>query len=175
MDSNEEGMVPGRRPLLSRGEPTASVASETSIANDDYASAVDLPLVHVQSTSPPILAEGLQYPVTPTPEDHEQAKQTFDGHDDLVSQSKAVLLLGKEGPSGERIREAYMALFDFCVLNILLALRDLCGRLVLKGETQQVNRVLLLFSRRWCDCNLYYGFMTLGTFSLQHILLLRDG
>lgn len=60
------------------------------------------------------------------------------------------------------IRKAYMDQFDWSDMNILVALRSLCSRLALKGETQQVDRVLDAFSTRWCECNANHGFRATG-------------
>jgi Sec7-like guanine-nucleotide exchange factor len=55
-----------------------------------------------------------------------------------------------------------MAFFDWHLKNVLAALRDLCGHLILKGETQQVDRILDAFSVRWCRCNPNHGFKATG-------------
>ncbi len=57
---------------------------------------------------------------------------------------------------------AYMNLFDWTNVDILSALRGLCARIALKGETQQVDRMLDAFSKRWCDCNCNHGFKASG-------------
>lgn len=69
-------------------------------------------------------------------------------------------------PAAERARRAYMSMFDFSNMNILSAVRLLCGKLVLKGETQQVDRIVDAFSKRWCECNPNHGFKSAGLFSL---------
>lgn len=56
-----------------------------------------------------------------------------------------------------------MAMFDWSNMNILSAVRMLCGKLVLKGETQQVDRIVDAFSRRWCECNPNHGLKSAGT------------
>jgi Sec7-like guanine-nucleotide exchange factor len=38
----------------------------------------------------------------------------------------------------------------------------LCERLVLRGETQQVDRIMVAFSHRWCEDNPNHGFKTSG-------------
>ena len=88
----------------------------------------------------------------------ERAKCIFENQDGLASSAQGATALGIGDLDGDRLRSEYMALFDFSGLNILLALRDLCTRLALKAETQQVDRVLAAFSRRWCECNSNHGF-----------------
>ena len=94
----------------------------------------------------------------PTEDDRILAKRVYDEDESLVTCSKAASWLGDAGPERIRVRRAYMELFDWQSLNILAALRDLCGKLLLKGETQQVDRVLDAFSARWCACNSNHGF-----------------
>ncbi|KAJ5114621.1 hypothetical protein NUU61_000380 [Penicillium alfredii] len=92
----------------------------------------------------------------PTTADREQAQKLFDHQDEVVGDDPAAAWLGD--PDRAMVREAYMRLFNWSNLNILASLRSLCERLVLKGETQQVDRVLDAFSNRWCDCNPSHGF-----------------
>ncbi|RDW87178.1 Sec7 domain protein [Aspergillus mulundensis] len=92
----------------------------------------------------------------PSSEEKQQAQKLYDGHDEFVGDEPAAAWLGS--PDRAKIRAAYMALFDWSNMNILAALRGLCLRLLLKGETQQVDRVLDAFSTRWCQCNPHHGF-----------------
>lgn len=98
----------------------------------------------------------------PFREDRVLAQRVFEGDEALVSKAKAAAWLGEAGPDRARTRRAYMELFDWQNLNILAALRDFCGRLLLKGETQQVDRILDAFSTRWCECNPNHGFKATG-------------
>ncbi|KAH8595208.1 hypothetical protein B0O99DRAFT_594786 [Bisporella sp. PMI_857] len=94
----------------------------------------------------------------PSETDREQAKKIYDGNEDFVHKSKAATWLGEEGLDRARTLIAYMELYDFANINILVALRKLCSRLVLKAESQQVDRILDTFSHRWCQCNPNHGF-----------------
>ena len=97
-------------------------------------------------------------PDQPSEMDRVQAKQIFDGDETLTTKSLAAAWLGEPDPVRTRVRQAYMELFDWKNLNILAALRGLCGKLYLKGEAQQVDRILDSFSSRWCACNPEHGF-----------------
>lgn len=97
---------------------------------------------------------------TASPDDQELAKKLFNEHEDASVQLNAATLLGVQKKDG--LRHMYMSMFDFGGINILLALRDLCKRLALKGESQQVDRILAAFSERWCDCNPHHGFKSIG-------------
>ncbi|CBF82711.1 Sec7 domain protein [Aspergillus nidulans FGSC A4] len=92
----------------------------------------------------------------PSSKEEQLARRLFDSQDEYIGNEPAAAWLGS--PDRAKIREAYMALFDWSNMNILTALRGLCLRLLLKGETQQVDRVLDAFSKRWCQCNPQHGF-----------------
>jgi len=81
---------------------------------------------------------------------------------DNLDHNVSVAVIG--GPDGlsEQRRKTFLASFDLVNMNILQALRHLCGRLALRGETQQLDRILTAFSQRWCDCNPSHGFKSLG-------------
>ena len=96
----------------------------------------------------------------PTEEDKAQARKLFDSQDQVAGSLPAAAWLGDVDRA--LVREAYMALFNWSDMNVLRALRSLCNRLVLKGETQQVDRVLDAFSTRWCQCNPRHGFKSAG-------------
>lgn len=141
---------------------------------EQKASASSIPTVQLESdleSRSPISPLIPEIPgMSPTPDDLELAKKLFEEHNDHVIQAKAALLLGQRNRDG--LRRAYVELFDFGGINILLALRDLCGRLALKGETQQVDRIITAFSERWCDCNPNNGFKSRGKYSF---VLVPDG
>ena len=99
----------------------------------------------------------------PTEADRAQAKQIYDGEESLASKPMAAAWLGEPAPERMRVRQAYMELYDWQSLNILAGLRGLCGKLYLKGEAQQVDRILDAFSSRWCACNPSHGFKATGT------------
>lgn len=99
------------------------------------------------------------------PSDKEQAQKLFENQEQIVGRDPPAAWLGD--PDRSAIRKAYMELFDWSNMNILAALRSLCNRLVLKGETQQVDRVLDAFSARWCECNPNHGFKAAGTLKIS--------
>lgn len=107
-------------------------------------------------------------PSQPTEADRAQAKRIYDGDETLASKPMAAAWLGEPGPERLRVRQAYVELFDWENLNILAALRGLCGKLYLKGEAQQVDRILDAFSHRWCACNPSHGFKATGMSDHKH-------
>jgi Sec7-like guanine-nucleotide exchange factor len=102
---------------------------------------------------------------SPSTEDRERARQIYDGVENLVSKEKAAAWMGEEGASRAKTLMAYMDLYNFANLNILAALRLLCSKLVLRAESQQVDRILDAFAKRWCECNTEHGFKVTGRFS----------
>ncbi|MDI1484924.1 MAG: hypothetical protein OHK93_000058 [Ramalina farinacea] len=94
----------------------------------------------------------------PTDEDRRQAQLLFNGDESITLKSAAAAWLGEPGPDRARVRRAYMELYQWQNLNILAALRSLCGRLYLKAESQQVDRILDAFTARWWRCNPLNGF-----------------
>lgn len=101
----------------------------------------------------------------PTEDDRSKAQQIYDGNEDFIQKGKAASWMGEEGPIRQRTLQAYMELYDFENHSIVSALRQVCGRLVLRAETQQVDRILVAFSDRWCKCNPNHGFKAIGKYS----------
>jgi Sec7-like guanine-nucleotide exchange factor len=99
----------------------------------------------------------------PTEDDRQKAQRIFDGGEDFISKEKAAAWMGEQGPVRQRTLQAYMELHNFSGLSVLASLREVCGRLVLRAETQQVDRILVAFSKRWCSCNSRHGFKATGT------------
>ncbi|OAA71621.1 SEC7-like protein [Cordyceps fumosorosea ARSEF 2679] len=114
------------------------------------------------STAKTMQAKGLDEPLfvvgEPTEDDRLKAKKIYDGLQDFIPKDKAAAWMGEEGPVRKRTLQAYMELYSFTDQSILSALRSICGRLILRAETQQVDRILVAFSKRWCDCNPNHGF-----------------
>lgn len=88
----------------------------------------------------------------------EKTQKIYDHGEDDVDGRAAAAWLGEVGSDRERIRRAYFELYDFTSHNILTALRNLCSRLVLKAESQLIDRILDAFAKRWCECNPNHGF-----------------
>jgi Sec7-like guanine-nucleotide exchange factor len=100
--------------------------------------------------------------LTVTDQDRDCARKIFDGDESFVSKAGAASWLGQTMAKNARTRTAYMELFDWRGVNILQAFRDLCERLVVRAESQQLDRVIDAFSERWCECNQNHGFRDRG-------------
>lgn len=111
-------------------------------------------------------------PTLPSDFERAQARQVYDGDESFVTKPMTAAWLGEPLPERTCVRQAYMELFDWQNLNILAALRGLCGRLYLKGEAQQVDRILDAFSARWCTCNPNHGFKAAGQYHSTQVVAL---
>ncbi|TAQ89859.1 hypothetical protein B7494_g1831 [Chlorociboria aeruginascens] len=169
--SSEENLAPSKLPLPPRtADPSIKTSTSTETA---YKSATSLPTVQIDGvdapSSPPRVDESEAVQSTnkplpavqvarPTEDDCEKAKKLYDGDEDFMQKEKAAAWMGEEDPTRSMILIAYMELYEFVNLNILAALRNLCARLVLRAESQQVDRILDAFAKRWCQCNPDHGF-----------------
>ncbi len=160
--------------------PIEGVVSPTSTTTADLArrSATSLPSVTVNEPESKPKTHGAAKPVKPldepafvvgdpTEDDRQKAQKIFDGNEDFIQKEKAAAWMGEEGPVRQRTLRAYMDLHDFRNQKIVSALRQVCNRLVLRAETQQVDRILVAFSKRWCDCNPHHGFKSSGKYKLS--------
>ncbi|KAL2262342.1 hypothetical protein VTK26DRAFT_1615 [Humicola hyalothermophila] len=113
----------------------------------------------------------------PTEDDRQKARQIFEGNEDFIQKDRAAAWMGEEGIVRQRTLRAYMELYDFENQSIVASLRQVCQRLLLRAETQQVDRILVAFSKRWCDCNPNHGFKSIDvihTICYSIILLNTD-
>ncbi|KAI0475643.1 hypothetical protein GGR56DRAFT_524100 [Xylariaceae sp. FL0804] len=149
----EPQSAPGGRP--SRPDFSRSASSVPSFKVDKADNAEESSMAGNGPLDEPEVAVG-----EPTEDDRQKAQRIFDGNEDFIQKEKAASWMGEEGPVRQRTLIAYMDLYDFANQSVLSALRQICSRLVFRAETQQVDRILVAFSRRWVDCNPNYGFKT---------------
>lgn len=128
-----------------------SAPSTPLVADDPSKEARKSPFVHVSkpSTSLSLCEDAAE---------KRKAQKIYDNADEELDQTVAAAWLGEGGSEREQVRVAFMELFDFTHHNILASLRKLCDRIVLKGETQQMDRLIDAFAQRWCSCNSNHGF-----------------
>ncbi|KAF4547691.1 Sec7 domain-containing protein 1 [Elsinoe fawcettii] len=94
----------------------------------------------------------------PTFEDREHALSIFNGDEDFMPRATAAQFLGDRKTASVNTLRAYVELFNLTGQTILGSMRMLCNRLVLKAESQQVDRILDALAARWCECNPHHGF-----------------
>ncbi|KDR75929.1 hypothetical protein GALMADRAFT_515159 [Galerina marginata CBS 339.88] len=83
----------------------------------------------------------------------EMATRCWNEDETFLGKEKIAEWLGGHGLINKVALKHYVEFFDFASLRLDIAFRRLCGKLYLKGETQQVDRILEQFSRRYWDCN----------------------
>ncbi|KAI0332360.1 hypothetical protein GY45DRAFT_1344763 [Cubamyces sp. BRFM 1775] len=73
--------------------------------------------------------------------------------EEFLPKDKIAEWLGGQSRINKAALRHYMNNFDFSNLRLDQAFRKLCGKLYLKAETQQVDRILEEFARRYWECN----------------------
>jgi len=101
----------------------------------------------------------------PTEDDRQKAQKIYDGNEDFIQKDRAAAWMGEEGIVRQRTLRAYLDIYDFENVSLITSLRQVCQRLLLRAETQQVDRILVAFTKRWCECNPNHGFKAAGKFA----------
>ncbi|KAG0277125.1 hypothetical protein BGZ95_006469, partial [Linnemannia exigua] len=83
----------------------------------------------------------------------ETARRLFDEDETLMKREEIAAYMATPNPFYRSILIHYMSYFDFSGLRLDMAFRALCQKLVLKGESQEVDRVLEAFAGRYVVCN----------------------
>ncbi|SJK97632.1 uncharacterized protein ARMOST_00885 [Armillaria ostoyae] len=97
--------------------------------------------------------------------------------EDFLAKDKIAEWLGGTGRINKLALQNYVDFFSFAGLRLDIAFRQFCSKLYLKGETQQVDRILEEFSRRYWDCNpggVYGGANIVHAVSYSLLLLNTD-
>lgn len=103
------------------------------------------------------------------------ALDLYHGTANSLSADSYASYMGDEGTTAKDTREAFMALFEFKGKSILGALRDLCEKLYMKGESQQLHRIMESFSEAWNTMNPRNGFLdTTTVYTIAYALLLLN-
>ncbi|KAI8342051.1 hypothetical protein BC941DRAFT_415232 [Chlamydoabsidia padenii] len=87
-----------------------------------------------------------------TAEDY--ARRIWEQDDTVYSNLEHVAeWIGNGSSSSRHILKCYMSYFDFSHQRLEDAFRQLCGKLSMKAESQQIDRILEEFSKRYWECN----------------------
>lgn len=168
-----------------RKNSTPVVAFESTSDLSEYKSAPSTPLIietkdtdRIESTSSDAAAPSVSQ-ISPNDDFVSKAQRIFENVDDEVDSTTVGAWLGEAGPEREQVRKAYMELFDWSNQDILDSLRSLCDHVALKGETQQMDRIVDAFAKRWCTCNEAHAFKSSGNadncfLSLKYMLTSPD-
>ncbi|GAA5940520.1 hypothetical protein JCM10213_001130 [Rhodosporidiobolus nylandii] len=81
------------------------------------------------------------------------AQRVWDGDEGFLERTRVAEWLGSAGRINVAALRIYIDNFEFAGLRLDVAFRRLCGKLYLKAETQQVDRILEQFSRRYYEDN----------------------
>ncbi|KAF9094592.1 hypothetical protein BGX23_001911 [Mortierella sp. AD031] len=143
-DSTENSSTLGARrlstPLLQLPEELRAPSPSAEVTVKFTAIVVDPP-----TPSPPSEAtEDLAYTTS---------KRCFLEDESFLKRDEISCYLGSAKPFNRRVVTYYMNHFDFSGKRLDGAFRQLCQKLKLKGETQEVDRVLEAFAQRYIDCN----------------------
>ncbi|QIX00145.1 hypothetical protein AMS68_005662 [Peltaster fructicola] len=149
LQPSEEGLVPLAQTV------SAPHSDSSASRKEPTAQSMPQPEQPIEATTDSQLSAAY---IDATTEYKERARRIFDGNESDVSKMDAASWLGESKTLNTRTLHEYMALYDFAQMNILTALRTLCSKLVLRGETQQFDRIITALSSRWCECNPNHGF-----------------
>ncbi|KAI0087982.1 hypothetical protein BDY19DRAFT_994406 [Irpex rosettiformis] len=83
----------------------------------------------------------------------ELATRCWEEDEGFMAKDKFAEWLGGQSPINKVALRHYVDFFDFSSLRLDNAFRKLCAKLYLKAETQQVDRILEQFARRYWECN----------------------
>lgn len=83
----------------------------------------------------------------------ELATRCWNEDETFLVREKIAEFLGGMSALSHKALQNYMKFYDFSALRLDHAFRRLCAKLYLKAETQQVDRILDEFSRRYFECN----------------------
>ncbi|KAK0905684.1 hypothetical protein LTS16_025442 [Friedmanniomyces endolithicus] len=164
MDTSRNGSM--TTALQSPAMHTASSSiAQSQNAPSVYHSTSSLPLPSLQIEGMPRRSGDIQHPrdnsaalVDDSAEYRERARKIYDGDEEDVTKGEAASWLGEGNSLSRKTLQVYMQLFDFGGMNFLSALRMLCERILLRGETQQFDRIVAALTERWCGCNPSHGF-----------------
>lgn len=177
MSSSEPSLVPQRSVFARRG--SADVASPQQITGGGFQVSIDSPpnrtmrlaasSRQTRMNSDP--GSGLEVPVFEYGGDGSVSSPALASEEDVAARAKSFAdrcwredetfkarekiaeWLGGSGALNKQALSYYMDHFDFKGYRLDNAFRHFCGKLYLKAETQQVDRILEQFGRRYWDCN----------------------
>ncbi|KAH9858835.1 hypothetical protein C2E23DRAFT_880256 [Lenzites betulinus] len=181
------------RSTASASEPSLIPERDEGRASEQLQTvrAVSSPNRHVNARAVPGLAVASQqdlstndlvparFPLRPSPAKHEDstdldnrgkdlATRCWEEDEEFLSKDKIAEWLGGQSRINKAALRHYMNFFDFSNLRLDQAFRKMCGKLYLKAETQQVDRILEEFARRYWECN---PTCVLGSASVVHAVV----
>ncbi|KAF9461278.1 hypothetical protein BDZ94DRAFT_822072 [Collybia nuda] len=138
--------------LISTGDDTRNPVAPPRTSSQQDLTVNDLTLARFSSHSTAIVSPGDEAADMDS-RGKELASRCWNEDEDFLAKEKIAEWLGGHGRINKLALHHYVDFFDFSGLRLDLAFRRLCAKLYLKGETQQVDRILEEFSRRFWECN----------------------
>ncbi|KAI6000564.1 hypothetical protein EDD15DRAFT_2159814 [Pisolithus albus] len=145
---------PGPASSLDLRDP-CTPARKTTVIRPSSSGAYAQNVTQRDMKSPVVPSVPPSTPLNSDPEERgkELAARCYREDEEFLAKDKIAEWLGGNGRINKIALHYYMDYYDFTGLRLDSAFRRLCGKLYLKGETQQVDRILEEFSRRFWDCN----------------------
>ncbi|KAI7863476.1 hypothetical protein BDF14DRAFT_1843492 [Spinellus fusiger] len=94
----------------------------------------------------------------PTKDPREAAKALWTEDETFVPRDRIAEWLGQRESFRTSTLAYYMEYFNFTGMRLDVAFRKLCGKLYLKAEAQQMDRILEVFAKRYWRCNTHSMF-----------------
>jgi hypothetical protein len=92
-----------------------------------------------------------------TEEDLDLLYQIYSQNESAYPPANVLGWLATPGEYNELLRKTFLGFFDFSGKSPLGGLRVLSFRLIIRGESQEIDRIIECFAQRWCICNLNHG------------------
>lgn len=167
---------------VNHNSTNSTVTSATDHADEFYTPASHKSIRTPTSTRSPDGSRTESKPIDPVilqvitnTEAQNMALDFFHGTANFITTDNYASWMGDEGTLQADTRSAYMELFSWTGKSILGALRDLCDRLYMKGESQQLNRLMESFSNAWFKMNPQNGFYDSNVvYTIAYALLLLN-
>ncbi|KAG2234630.1 hypothetical protein INT48_003438 [Thamnidium elegans] len=121
---------------------TFSTAKSAASSITSSSSCIEMPNNHVENT-------------TETSEiDHVTLQKRLWAEDQTLCLKEEIAeWLGSKSETRTKVLYLYMNNFDFANIRLDEAFRALCSKLYLKGESQQLDRIIEAFAKRYFECN----------------------
>lgn len=138
--------------FLSRREPQADQSSTLSsdlLLNSELQNQDEKHGIFPDSAELDIASDGLI-----------KATSMYEWQDTSLEPQKYAVFLSSEGDFNRTVRQVYFELYNFHNMSLLEAFRKLCGNLYVRGETQEIDRLIESFANRWRACNMQDKYVT---------------
>lgn len=151
-DTSETDLVPPPVPV--KGEPTIKMVPNNN-NNSSSSSRHDDGIVAIEVTQSPNRSTTSldDLPADEEERAHQLAREFYQGDSAHVSTDKVAIFLGGPKSVNTATLRHYMQHFDMRGSKLDQAFRDLCAKLHLKAESQEIDRIIEGFSARYFDCN----------------------